>query len=311
MGGEDAAVGSLASLGNAVASDGADGTFPAMQGAAGSLFRFLHDPAAAKLNASRSALRERRQTVANTRLASQRQAQPGRRNARSASMLARPRAGAGDGLWDTDGAAESRFAVRARDSVSSATALRAQDNPRPARQQPGRKGHRSSVSSTLTTDAWKSHIKPDALPPASRDVSYLADSATPTEVAVPPTTIPLQHHIKETSMEAGKAADEDWEFDAGKRRWTRTMFPSRRPAGRQDVVHLSAWLAARQQELKDETPEPLTPEFMERKKQVYSSCLHEITRQVMLHCADRGKLLVQVAGYVCFVEVCPWPCPYV
>ena len=87
---------------------------------------------------------------------------------------------------------------------------------------------------------------------------------------------------------------DEWSHNLATRKWERTVFPSKVPAGRRDVQLLHAWvgdMVARLQQTAGKLPE----ENMLKEAQVlFSVAFHEMTRQVSVHCLERGHLMGKI-----------------
>eukprot|EP01029_Cantina_marsupialis_P019954 TRINITY_DN4649_c0_g3_i1.p1 TRINITY_DN4649_c0_g3~~TRINITY_DN4649_c0_g3_i1.p1 ORF type:complete len:1489 (+),score=463.05 TRINITY_DN4649_c0_g3_i1:83-4549(+) len=146
-------------------------------------------------------------------------------------------------------------------------------------------------------------IKP--LPDDSHDISYRSDkpghglygkSDQKNSPNIPSSIISPRHHILRTEPclptgEKGFDANE-WKYDDNIKEWVRTEFPSLKPSGRREVVLLEKWL---QEMLNGINVDSLPPvEVVENAQLIYSSCFHELMRQVSVHCVERGSLLDKI-----------------
>jgi hypothetical protein len=79
--------------------------------------------------------------------------------------------------------------------------------------------------------------------------------------------------------------------------WTRTVFPSRVPAGRVEVKCLEAWMDAMLNKVREEAKAGsgvvIAGKSVEE-EDVLFVCLHEIARQVAVMCDERGELLFRI-----------------
>lgn len=127
----------------------------------------------------------------------------------------------------------------------------------------------------------------------SHDISHMRDRVTNLMPAIPPSLIEGSDHVFETSFlpePGGVYSDLDG-------LWHVKVFPSDAPSSRKDAVQLDKWVnrslegyrAARGAESKEDlviAVEALVP--------ILSVALHEVTRQVTHHCAERGRALEKI-----------------
>lgn len=140
----------------------------------------------------------------------------------------------------------------------------------------------------------------------SRDVSRRSDEAghgwlpngdAPVDLsAAPASIIPTPFHKFARSpvvpMASELVAKEEWSFNGQSREFVRTEFPSMAPSGRREVFLLERWL---HDTLESEIQRDMSArEVIETAQTVYSATFHELVRQVSVHCAERGALLVRV-----------------
>jgi len=129
----------------------------------------------------------------------------------------------------------------------------------------------------------------------THDISHLCDQPSCLCPSVPPTIISEEDHVYEKSFMAKDTSSVYRDEDG---LWHTKIFPSEKPSSRMDAVMLDAWITRalnRHQEerataaSKDEfakTVEDLVP--------ILSIALHEIVRQVMHHCSERGLALERI-----------------
>lgn len=76
--------------------------------------------------------------------------------------------------------------------------------------------------------------------------------------------------------------------EMGNHAWTKYAFENNtQPAGRHDAIMLEKWL---NNQLK-KFGELRTMDDFKSVQEVFSVCMHELIRQVSIHCVERGKLL--------------------
>ena len=167
---------------------------------------------------------------------------------------------------------------------------------------------------------------------AQREVSYLSDRPRRENPAnVPESMIPDAFRVlleaplpyAEPGFLGAFGATDEWSHNLATRKWERTVFPSKVPAGRRDVQLLHAWvgdMVARLQQTAGKLPEenmlkeaqvlftrpssthhthtatPYSiPRVTARRRQVlFSVAFHEVTRQVSVHCLERGHLMGKI-----------------
>ena len=138
---------------------------------------------------------------------------------------------------------------------------------------------------------------------AQREVSYLSDRPRRENPAnVPESMIPDAFRVlleaplpyAEPGFLGAFGGTDEWRHNLATRKWERTVFPSKVPAGRRDVQLLHAWvgdMVARLQQTAGKLPE----ENMLKEAQVlFSVAFHEMTRQVSVHCLERGHLMGKI-----------------
>ena len=138
---------------------------------------------------------------------------------------------------------------------------------------------------------------------AQREVSYLSDRPRRENPAnVPESMIPDAFRVlleaplpyAEPGFLGAFGGTDEWRHNLATRKWERTVFPSKVPAGRRDVQLLHAWvgdMVARLQQTAGKLPE----ENMLKEAQVlFSVAFHEMIRQVSVHCLERGHLMGKI-----------------
>ena len=87
-------------------------------------------------------------------------------------------------------------------------------------------------------------------------------------------------------------------YDDDSETWNHKVFPSRLPAKREEVLMLRNWLAAKCAGLNSEYQEREADydvlDFVGKGTAVYDQAMHELSRQVMVHCEERGMLLADI-----------------
>jgi len=136
-----------------------------------------------------------------------------------------------------------------------------------------------------------------------REVSYLSDGlAMPSSAGVPKSVIPEAFRIvlesplphKDPSFYSIWGDDSEWKYNSTTRQWEAVLFPSKVPAGRSDVLLLHAWVNDMVKRLKGGS-EALGEEGVLKDAQLlFSVAFHEITRQVSVHCLERGHLMGKI-----------------
>jgi len=89
----------------------------------------------------------------------------------------------------------------------------------------------------------------------------------------------------------------DLSYDAAGAKWDFKVFPARLPASRQDVLLLREWLAeesARFSEGQSREDRQDAFHFAKRAQGLYGRAFHELTRQVTVHCEERGALMADI-----------------
>mmetsp|Transcript_5445 Transcript_5445/g.9706 ORF Transcript_5445/g.9706 Transcript_5445/m.9706 type:complete len:425 (-) Transcript_5445:97-1371(-) len=130
----------------------------------------------------------------------------------------------------------------------------------------------------------------------THDVSHLCDQPMHLTPSIPTSLIDGKDHVYESSflpMDATSIYNEDDGL------WHTRVFPSDNPSSRTDAVMLDNWISKSLEEVEDnlaatqrsrddfaDTVEELVP--------ILSIALHEIVRQVMHHCPERGTALQKI-----------------
>lgn len=130
----------------------------------------------------------------------------------------------------------------------------------------------------------------------THDISHLCDQATCLRPLIPPSLIAEEDHVFDSGFLPKDSTSVYSEADG---MWHTKSFPSASPSSREDAVMLDAWItkaleyggaattgnASGTKELA-RAVEDLVP--------ILSTALHEMVRQVMHHCPERGKALEKI-----------------
>eukprot|EP00930_Biecheleria_cincta_P086262 TRINITY_DN75584_c0_g1_i1.p1 TRINITY_DN75584_c0_g1~~TRINITY_DN75584_c0_g1_i1.p1 ORF type:complete len:578 (+),score=127.77 TRINITY_DN75584_c0_g1_i1:35-1768(+) len=130
----------------------------------------------------------------------------------------------------------------------------------------------------------------------THDISHRCDQPKFLATKVPPSLIQAEDHIYETSFMAKDATSTYNESDG---LWHTKVFPSEMPSSRTDAVMLDAWITRALDRYQREVLENATgkEDFAETVQDlvpILSVALHELVRQVMHHCAERGVALERI-----------------
>ena len=85
--------------------------------------------------------------------------------------------------------------------------------------------------------------------------------------------------------------NEGIEYDDAKGQWSQTLFPSWQPSGRADVLMLRRWVNTELAKFNESEPKDSLVDDAKEAHQILNTAFQEITRQVMVHCKERGQLL--------------------
>ena len=139
-----------------------------------------------------------------------------------------------------------------------------------------------------------------------------ARDAQTLDFQVPRSKIPKGHHLVESwpvvprdrglhgialHPEGRVIGQTDLSYDAARETWDYKVFPSRLPASRQDVLLLREWLAEESARFSQKVPHEERQDaflFAKRAQALYGRAFHELTRQVTVHCEERGSLMADI-----------------
>eukprot|EP00884_Botryococcus_braunii_P012884 jgi/Botrbrau1/21597/Bobra.43_1s0007.1 len=143
--------------------------------------------------------------------------------------------------------------------------------------------------------------------PSFQDISYLREAAqSPCLPRVsPPSPVLLKdaRSVEKSPLPSPRprihCLDTAYTGNLPGTKWAITLFPTRRPTGRQEVMLLAHWLEVETKRFNElhSTRSPDIPEadflavVVERAKAIYEHAFHELIRQVTVQCEERGQLL--------------------
>mmetsp|Transcript_38916 Transcript_38916/g.70202 ORF Transcript_38916/g.70202 Transcript_38916/m.70202 type:complete len:519 (-) Transcript_38916:16-1572(-) len=128
----------------------------------------------------------------------------------------------------------------------------------------------------------------------THDISHLLDQPKCLAPSVPATIISEEDHVYEESLMHKDASSVYREEDG---LWHTKIFPSEKPSSRTDAIMLDAWITqalARHQEEHEVTSKEDFAKTVEDLVPLLSVALHEMVRQVMHHCSERGVALERI-----------------
>ncbi|CAE7897324.1 eryA [Symbiodinium microadriaticum] len=130
----------------------------------------------------------------------------------------------------------------------------------------------------------------------SHDVSHLCDQPMHLTPSLPLSLIEEKDHVYESSFLPVDASSTYREEDG---LWHTKVFPSDNPSSRTDAVMLDNWISKALEEVEDHLTETQRSrdDFADTVQElvpVLSVALHEIVRQVMHHCPERGAALQKI-----------------
>eukprot|EP00397_Hematodinium_sp_SG-2012_P031864 GEMP01033871.1.p1 GENE.GEMP01033871.1~~GEMP01033871.1.p1 ORF type:complete len:405 (+),score=109.75 GEMP01033871.1:223-1437(+) len=125
------------------------------------------------------------------------------------------------------------------------------------------------------------------------DVSYRKDQKAFLTPRIPPTRIPEEDYIVEKLfLPTGRGSV----FCKSDGLWHHTLFPSDKPSGRADATYLNQWIThAVEDYAKSSSHKPICDQVVDLVP-ILGKAMHEIVRQTMYSCEERGRLLEQVWG---------------
>ncbi|QDZ20499.1 hypothetical protein HOP50_04g30170 [Chloropicon primus] len=123
---------------------------------------------------------------------------------------------------------------------------------------------------------------------------------------LPKTMIPEKHEVAERwpivpnllrarNLSSFKSLkDEGVYYDAENKQWCKTVFPSWQPGSRADAMMLRKWANEAIESFNMSTPKSNVLEDMKRAQKILSTAFHELTRQVLISCRERGELMAEL-----------------
>eukprot|EP00746_Dinoflagellata_sp_MGD_P007618 gnl/MRDRNA2_/MRDRNA2_115113_c0_seq1.p1 gnl/MRDRNA2_/MRDRNA2_115113_c0~~gnl/MRDRNA2_/MRDRNA2_115113_c0_seq1.p1 ORF type:complete len:422 (+),score=92.48 gnl/MRDRNA2_/MRDRNA2_115113_c0_seq1:122-1387(+) len=126
----------------------------------------------------------------------------------------------------------------------------------------------------------------------THDISHLRDRSSHLTPKIPPSQIPAEDHIYEKSFLPKDGASEYKEEDG---LWHTKVFPSICPSSRTDAIMLDAWITKSLERYSEHVSEKDDlAQAVEELVPILSVALHEIVRQVIHYCAERGVVLEKI-----------------
>eukprot|EP00002_Diphylleia_rotans_P032820 TRINITY_DN6924_c0_g1_i1.p1 TRINITY_DN6924_c0_g1~~TRINITY_DN6924_c0_g1_i1.p1 ORF type:complete len:1556 (+),score=266.96 TRINITY_DN6924_c0_g1_i1:59-4726(+) len=135
----------------------------------------------------------------------------------------------------------------------------------------------------------------EAIPQGTKESS----PETSPRSSVLPTKIPKPFQIYEKSPLPPTDPNLNYEYEAVAKLWKITIFPSNAPTTRQDVLMLEKWMDAMLERVIIKSDD-ITVVARETHL-LYTICLHEIVRQVSIHCIERGQLIGKIWNRYCLL----------
>ncbi|KNC49337.1 uncharacterized protein AMSG_05336 [Thecamonas trahens ATCC 50062] len=150
----------------------------------------------------------------------------------------------------------------------------------------------ASLSATLAAGADVSHLELGAGSGSGggRGKGGKANRGGSVGNGLPASKIPKSDYVVTSSPLPGKGPDSV--YSAADGLWHTTVFPRAVPSSRRDVDLLNEWIEAKTSQLAAEADDPL--KLIAATNSIYSIAIHEVTRQVTVQCAPRGKLLTKL-----------------
>ena len=123
---------------------------------------------------------------------------------------------------------------------------------------------------------------------------------------LPKSMIPERHEVAErwpivpnllrarnhTSFKSLK--EEGVYYDNGNKEWCKTVFPSWQPGSRADALMLRKWANEAIDNFNMGTPKANVLEDMKGAQRILTTAFHELTRQVLIGCRERGELMSEL-----------------
>lgn len=126
----------------------------------------------------------------------------------------------------------------------------------------------------------------------THDISHLRDRSTFLTPSIPTSLIPAEDHIYEKTFLPKDSASEYREEDG---LWHTKVFPSIMPSSRTDAIMLDAWITKSLERYSERVSEKDDlAQAVEELVPILSVALHEIVRQVIHYCAERGVVLEKI-----------------
>lgn len=126
----------------------------------------------------------------------------------------------------------------------------------------------------------------------THDISHLRDKNDYLKPKIPTSLIPAEDHIYEKTFLPKDAASEYKEEDG---LWHTKVFPSTCPSSRTDAIMLDAWITKSLERYSERVSEKDDlAQAVEELVPILSVALHEIVRQVIHYCAERGVVLEKI-----------------
>eukprot|EP00002_Diphylleia_rotans_P021127 TRINITY_DN4112_c0_g1_i5.p1 TRINITY_DN4112_c0_g1~~TRINITY_DN4112_c0_g1_i5.p1 ORF type:complete len:1124 (-),score=255.28 TRINITY_DN4112_c0_g1_i5:1500-4871(-) len=115
--------------------------------------------------------------------------------------------------------------------------------------------------------------------------------------------IPSDFHVREnTFVPPSNDRTSHLDFEEETLLWKKTVFPSRQPSNRQEVLYLAETFERMLQKT-DESGSYTGLEFIDARRKIHDACYNELLRQVTVHCVERGVLMKRIwGGYIDIFE---------
>lgn len=88
--------------------------------------------------------------------------------------------------------------------------------------------------------------------------------------------------------------DEGVYYDEGNKNWCKTVFPSWQPGSRADALMLRKWTNEAIDDFNASQPKANVLEDMKGAQEILTMAFHELTRQVLISCRERGELMSEL-----------------
>lgn len=83
-------------------------------------------------------------------------------------------------------------------------------------------------------------------------------------------------------------------YDNDNQQWCKTVFPSWQPGSRADALMLRKWVNEASDNFNRGAPKANVLEDMKDSQKILSTAFHELTRQVLISCRERGELMAEL-----------------